>query len=315
MTIAFEHAMAAMGTVVSVQLVGGTPDARAARARDALQWVATVEATCSRFEPHSELRRLSATVDRDVAVSPLLFNALHVALQVAEESHGAFDPTVGAEMQARGFDRLWDSGESSAAHIPNKGAGATWRDVVLDHDAQSVRLLQPMLLDLGAIAKGLAVDLVARALADCEHYAVEAGGDLYVAGCNANGKPWRVAVQHPRQPDAWIASLPLRDLAMCTSGDYARRTDDGTQGHLIDPRARGGEIGPMHAGVAPLSSTVIAKQAMIADALATAVMVLGVDEGLQLLDAHGVDGIIVDQQLQLTTTRGMSQFDLTMWHA
>ena len=312
--------MAAMGTVVSVQIVGGTPASRAERAHAALQWVSTVEATCSRFREHSELRTLSATVDREVAVSTLLFNALHVALQVAEQSHGAFDPTVGVAMQARGFDRAWDSGASSRAQMPVETDVASWRDVVLDHHAQSVRLLRPLLLDLGAIAKGLAVDLVARDLADCEHYAVEAGGDMYVAGCNANGEPWRVGIQHPRQPGESFATLSLSNMAICTSGDYARRTADDTQSHLVDPREHIAAVSQLPSGTTSLatrlvSSTVIAPQAMIADALATAVMVLGVDEGITLLETQGVQGIVVDAQGNLTTTQGMSSFDLTMRNA
>ena len=312
--------MAAMGTVVSVQIVGGTPASRAERAHAALEWVSTVESTCSRFQPHSELRRLSATVGQDIAVSPLLFNALHVALQVAEQSHGAFDPTIGVEMQARGFDRAWDTGASSFARMPADTDVASWRDVVLDHSAQSVRLLRPLLLDLGAIAKGLAVDLVARELADCEDYAVEAGGDMYVAGHNANGQPWRVGIQHPRQPGESFATMSLSNMAVCTSGDYARRTADDTQSHLVDPRAHDVVVsrlpsGPTSLSTHPISSTVIAPQAMIADALATAVMVLGVNEGITLLETHGVQGIVVDTQLNLTTTQGMSPFDLTMRNA
>src|SRR5919199_272955 len=102
----------------------------------------------------------------------------------------------------------------------------SYRNVRLDPARRTVRLRRPLALDLGAVAKGLAVDLAARELAHCAGYAIDAGGDLYLGGRNAAGEPWRVGLRHPRRGDELLATLSLSDAAVCTSGDYERRSPD-----------------------------------------------------------------------------------------
>jgi thiamine biosynthesis lipoprotein len=295
-----------MGTVVTIHVVGHGSDRvedteRKKSVDDALAWFHEIERVCSRFDPRSELSQLSTRIGARVPVSELLFEAVRFALAVAEESGGAFDPTVGLPLEERGFNREYRSG--AIVRSPLEADGATYRDVHLDVDERTIMLARPLLLDLGAVAKGLAIDMAAReletrAFAD---FAIDAGGDLYLAGHNAAGRPWSVGVRHPRDARELYETLRVSNVAVCTSGDYERRIANGEgtiEHHIIDPRT-----GASASGAA--SVTVLASSAMVADALATAAFVLGPVEGIDLLERHGVDGLIITPALERFTTRGM----------
>jgi thiamine biosynthesis lipoprotein len=295
-----------MGTLVTIEILGadaGDDEIRAAERDEAIdrafQWFHEVESACSRFDPSSELRQLSAcAVGRAVPVSTLLYTALEFALAVAEDSNGALDPTIGAELEARGFARNYRDG-LVVAPLVGADAAVSFRDVHLDPDARTVALARPLVLDLGAVAKGLAVDLAARELQPFTNFAIDAGGDLYLGGRNANGEAWSVGVRHPRIEGLTIATLRVSDLAVCTSGDYERRQPDDAAGHhILDPRG-----GAPAADVA--SVTVVARSAMLADALGTAAFVLGPADGLRWIEAHGVEGLIVSPSLERFATKGL----------
>jgi thiamine biosynthesis lipoprotein len=292
------RAVPLFGTTVSIQIVGhgATPadrDARDAAIDRAFAWCRQVEAACSRFDETSELRQLCRTIGTPVTASDLLFEAIRFAIAVAEDTDGAFDPTIGAAMVARGFDRNYQTGARVEA---TPGAEtATYRDVRVDSRQRTIALVRPLLLDLGAVAKGLAIDLAARELRPFANFGIDAGGDLYLGGRNADEEAWSVGIRHPRLEHALIATVRVSDRAVCTSGDYERRSAAGS--HLLDNRT-----GRPAAGVA--SATAIAPTAMVADALATAAFVLGPDRGLALLERHGVEGLIVSPDLARAQTAG-----------
>ena len=175
----------------------------------------------------------------------------------------------------------------------------SYRDVRVDPERQTITLRRPLLLDLGAVAKGLAVDAAARELQPFEDFAIDAGGDLYLGGRNAEGAPWSVGIRHPRIDGQLIDVLRVSDQAVCTSGDY-ERTVTGVEGehHIVNPRT-----GASPTDVA--SVTVVAPSAMVADALATAAFVLGPADGIALLERHGVDGLIVTNALERSETSGL----------
>jgi thiamine biosynthesis lipoprotein len=295
-----------MGTVVTMHVVrGGEEHPREASQGEqavekAFEWFARVEECCTRFEPNSEMMQLTTQIGVPVRVSTLLFEAVRFALAVAEESAGAFDPTVGYAMERRGFNIEHRTGKKIESALDD-GASVSYRDVCLDADKKTITLLRPLILDLGAVAKGLAVDLAARELHPFQNFAIDAGGDLYVGGNNPDGERWSIGIRHPRRENELIDSLRVSDCAVCTSGDYERRsaTDDGH--HILDPRK-----GSSADGVA--SVTVIAPNAMLADALATAAFVLGPAEGIRLFGRLGVDGLIITPQLERYATRGMSDY-------
>jgi thiamine biosynthesis lipoprotein len=292
-----------MGTVVNIQVVRTADQALDRLAPDAIEramnWFRTVESSCNRFDPSSEVRQLSRQIGVAVPVSAILFEAVQFALAVAEESDGAFDPTVGVAMEEHGFDREYQSGASTASGVRERGT-VKYRDVGLDVDARTITLQKPLLLDLSAVAKGLAIDLAARELASYGHFAVDAGGDLYAAGLNPHARPWSVGIRHPRETDQCIEIVQLSNAAMCTSGDYERRrpADDGGH-HILDARTR-------ESPAAVASATVIARSAMVADALATAAFVLGPADGVQLLERSGVMGVMFTPGLERFSTTGMA---------
>jgi thiamine biosynthesis lipoprotein len=297
----YVHTFAPMGTVVTIQVVGHGEDEqqrdeRAECVSRAAGWFESIEKSCSRFDSASELRQLTETIGTPVHVSAMLFEALRFAIAVAEESDGAFDPTVGQRMEARGFDRNYQTGDRVASRV-HTSDGVSWRDVMLDAPSQSVTLRKPLVLDLGAVAKGLAVDVAARELEPFENFAVDAGGDLYLGGRNAAGDPWSVGIRHPRDRSLF-ETLHVSNTAVCTSGDYEKRSESDPQvHHLMD--ARTGET------AASLTSvTVVAPSAMVADALATAAFALGPSDGLSFLERHGVRGIMITPSLErLETTK------------
>jgi len=310
-----------MGTLVTIDVVGNVvghglsqgPAQLEAAVERAFGWFRQIEECCSRFEPRSELVRLSAHVGVPVPASAILYEAVQFALTVAEETGGAFDPTVGSAMEMRGFNRDYRSGRPVHS-APEHGGAATYRDVRLDPHRKNITLLRPLLLDLGAVAKGLAIDMAAHELRPFENFAINAGGDIYVSGHNPQGGPWSVGIRHPRVPDALCDSLLVSDRAVCTSGDYERRCpaetgpDAETDGHhILDLRAAR-SVSSARSGCsahAAASVTVIAPTAMLADALSTAAFVLGPAEGIALLERLGVDGVIISPTLERHATRGM----------
>lgn len=298
---ALRQTRVAMDTTVSFVVVprAGEDDVAAAVER-AFGWFRKVEDCASRFEPGSEVLELTRRPGVARPVSPMLFEMTRFALAVAHASDGAFDPTVGHALEARGFNRSYrtghriDSGLSSAPAV-------SYRDVRLDAERSTITLLRPLILDLGAVAKGFAIDLAARELAPFGSYLIEAGGDVYVAGRNPEGKSWQVGIRHPREPDALMDVLRPSDVAVCTSGDYERVADGAEGHHILDPRTG-------HAAPAVASVTVVAATAMVADALGTAAFVLGPERGIEFLADQGVDGLIVSTALGRHATPGFTRF-------
>ena len=274
---------AVMGTLVTID--AAAPEAAFERS---FGWFHEVEACCSRFNSSSEMMQLIPGTP--MAASPILFEAVRFALTMAEESGGAFDPTVGHRMAARGFNREHRTGE--IAEPVNADDDVSYRDVQLDAEARTILLRRPLRLDLGAVAKGLAVDAAARELEPFHNFAIDAGGDLYLGGHNPQGEPWSVGIRHPRHDRELIDRLRVSNQAVCTSGDYERGE------HILNPRT----------GAAPhsvASATVVAPGAMLADTLATAAFVLGPEDGISFLTRMGVEGLIVTPDLQRFETRGL----------
>jgi thiamine biosynthesis lipoprotein len=297
---------ALMGTIVTIHVVGPRRDdadqqhtiETAASLERAFGWFRRVEECCTRFDPQSEVMRLTARIGVPVPASEMLYEAVQFALAVAEESGGAFDPTVGRQMEARGFNREHRTGQIVRTALESDGS-ASYKDVRLDPGRRTITLTRPLILDLGAVAKGLAIDMAARELRPFDDFAIDAGGDLYLGGCSPDGTPWSIGIRHPRRDHQLIDTLRVSNAAVCTSGDYERRISGVDEGHhILDPRT-----GASANGVA--SVTVVAPTAMAADALATAAFVLGPSDGIRLLERQGVDGLIVTPTLERHSTPGM----------
>ena len=284
-----------MGTLVTMQVEA--PDGGEAIER-AFGWFREIESRCTRFDPQSELMQLTTRIGVPVAVSPIVFEAVRFAISVARDTEGAFDPAIGHRMEARGFNREDRTGRIVRTRIAAPD-NVSFRDVHVDEKAQTVTLARPLVLDLGAVAKGLAIDAAARELQPLSDFAIDAGGDLYLGGSNPQGAPWSVGIRHPRSAGESIHAMRISNQAVCTSGDYERVVAaDAGEHHILNP----------HSGTSPravASATVVAPSAMLADALATAAFVLGPVDGIRLLERQGVDGLIVTPELERFQTRGL----------
>ncbi len=239
----------------------------------AFAWFYQVEECCTRFDPSSELARLSAQIGVAVPASAILFQAVQFALAVAEESGGAFDPTVGSAMETRGFQsRVSRSGRAVriAPEPVNAATQVSSHQPSLSRCAPRSRAqddcqhwLRPLLFDSGAVAKGLAIDMAANELRPFANFAINAGGDVYVGGHNAQGALWSVGIRHPRVPGALFETLRVSNSAVCTSGDYERRCSVEASGgvetagdiktevaghHILDPPALESQRGRLHSG-------------------------------------------------------------------
>lgn len=277
---------ASMGTTWSVQVLAGREAERLrAPIEAALQLVV---AQMSTWEAGSVLSRFNAGAAGSRHAMPAeLAQVVECALDVAARSGGAFDPTVGPLVDLWGFGPR-DRAQDGARRRPPEAAIAATRERCgygrLERDGND--LLQPggLALDLSAIAKGYAVDLVASRLRSlgAADALVEIGGELLAMGQRPDGVAWRVGIAAPRmnagdEPVAAV-DLALRDRAIATSGDHWNAyADDGVEyAHTIDPRTGH----PAATGFA--SVTVAHRSCMLADAWATALTCLSLEEGYAL---------------------------------
>ncbi len=290
-----------MGTVVSIRLVG---EGSVAHMRDsidrAIHAMRSTEEACSRFDAASSLRDLCRRPGEWVAVPAALFQALSIAREMAELTGGVFDPTVGRALELQGFNRHYLTGDESDSQVPD--AGASWHDIELNPDGMQVRLATPMLLDLGAVAKGLAVDLAAHELGSWPGFSIDAGGDVLVAGSDPEGAMWRVGIEHPLAPDSLLAQLELTNMAICTSGNYKRRSaENEAVHHLWDPSQN-------HSAEGLKSCTVVAPQAVLADVVSTAAFVLGPKRALSFIEEMDLAGVVVHEDMTVQMTKSMGGY-------
>lgn len=283
----FRRARVLMGTVVEITLLdGGAESDLEAAMEAAFNAMAEVEARMSAHRDDSETARLNVAAG-PLEVSAATAEVLELGLRVAAASGGAFDLTLGRLKALWGFDgdgpRVPDDAEIAAAlrgigpeALRLEGRRVTKGDAALG-------------IDLGAIAKGYAVDRAVAALqaAGIRRASVNAGGDLRLLG-DHDGRPWRIGIQHPRDPQGVLVTLELADVAVVTSGDYERffEVDGVRYHHILDPRDG-------RPATACQSVTVVAATAAEADALATAAFVLGPEAGRLLVESRGGLALIV----------------------
>lgn len=305
-----------------VRVVVYAPRSRAEAAADAaMAEVSRLDLLWDPHQPQSDVARVNAAAGlAPVPVSPETVELASLALQVARESGGAFDPTI------RPLSAVWGFGESASegfvgAHtVPDAAERASalalvnWRDLQVDPDAGTLYLTREgMGLEFGAIAKGYAARLVRDRLAaeSVQAALVQLGGSIALLGQRPEGGAWQIAVQHPRLSDQYLATLSLTGGFADTAGDYQRYFEhDGVRyHHILDPAT-----GAPARGMA--SVTVVAPQGEWADAYATAAFVLGMDEGYRFLVDHGVEGLLVSDRGEVRLTPGMADLarvDVGSW--
>jgi thiamine biosynthesis lipoprotein len=247
-----------------------------------------VVAQMSHWDRDSLLSRFNrAPAGTWVALPPEFCAVMDYALWAMDVSGGAYDPAAGALVNLWGFGpaRRYDH---AGFYAPDAEAIARVRRARVELDRAGRRLLQPggALLDLSSIAKGFAVDRLALCLErhGLHHYLVEVGGELRGAGVKPDGHPWWVEIEAMPDAGSVQAIVALHGLSIATSGDYRQYfTQDGRRvSHTLDPRTGR----PIANGVA--SVTVLAPTCMAADALSTALAVLGPVDGLAFAERRAL---------------------------
>jgi thiamine biosynthesis lipoprotein len=269
----------AMGTLYSVQVVMNPGDAAAkGRAQTAIdRELALVDRLFSKWNPESELSRFNAHGSSEpFAVSAEMVEVVLIAGRAAEKTGGAFDATVAPLVEAWGFG---PGGRPPGTPSPDVVAAARARVgyalLSADPARLTIRKTRPdVAIDLDGLVGGWLADGIAAALAALGYgdVLVDAGGELAARGHSASGGHWRIAVESPAGARARAPTITLDDAAVATSGDYRKfwTDDEGRRrSHIIDPRT--GQ--PIAHGLA--SATVVHANGAWADAIGTALLVLG----------------------------------------
>ncbi len=280
-----------MGTLFEVSVWAPGKEAEARRAIGAaLDGAQRLERQISSWVAESETSALNRGAGGPAQpVSAALRTLLAISLEWSARTEGAFDVTGGP------LYALWREARA-AGEVPTPAAIARARRAVgyqkLRLVGDTARLLKPgMALDFGGVGKGFAADRMAEALREAgwRDFTIEAGGDVVVGGTRG-GAPWTVGVRDPRRAGL-LARFPASECAVATSGDYEAfvMVEGERHGHLLDPRT-----GRAARGVA--SATVVALRGADADALATALPVLGAERGLELVESlRGYEALLVSE--------------------
>jgi thiamine biosynthesis lipoprotein len=260
--------------------------------------LARVDRLFSRWRPESDVSRLGAHASTEpFPVSPETVAVLELARQVSELTGGAFDVTVAPLVEAWGFgpgDR--PPGVPGADALAALRARVGYRQLTVDPVRRTVAKARPDVgCDVAALAGGWASDRIAAAIAALGHpdVLVDVGGEVTARGRRPDGGPWRVAIEWPDGARDRTLVIALEDATVATSGDYRNAWTDGEgrrRSHIIDPRT--GE--PIAHGLA--SASVVDRDGARADALATALLVLGPDEGRALAAREGLAARLVRRE-------------------
>lgn len=260
-----------------------------------------IEKLISSWDPNSQTSLINNNAGiRAVKIEQELFDLIDRALRISKLTDGAFDISYAS------MDNIWMFDGSMTSMPSEKAIRASvekvgYKNIVLDPDERSVFLKrQGMKIGFGAIGKGYAADM-AKALLIKNGVAsgiINASGDMSTWGKQPNGEAWKVAITNPLDKEKAFALLPITNGAVVTSGNYEKFVilNGKRYSHIIDPRT-----GVPSSGV--LSATVFAPKAEIADALATAIFVMGSDVGINRINQlPNIECVVIDELGNLHTS-------------
>ena len=292
-----------MGTLVEITVHESDKELAQKAINKSFSEMSRLEKIMSSYLPGSELSKLNASAEKKskVSVSSDLLKVIQRGVYWGMLSNGAFDISIGPAT------KLWKfSSGSPSLPDSNQLLNATnlinYKDIVIDDSSVSLKKTG-MSLNLGAIGKGYAVDQAIDVLKKMKIKSglINAGGDLMAFGLKKT-KSWHIGIQHPRKPEQIIASLDVKDKAVATSGDYQRYfiKDKIRYHHILDPK----NGWPANQTI---SATVIANTVMDADAVSTALFVLGKNKGITFINSlKGFEGMIVSSLGSVTYSSGFN---------
>lgn len=297
-----------MGTFVQIRVFIDEPESSRSPAKDevvtglierAFAEIRRLEGLMTTWRDDSEISRINAAAGQSaVPVSPEVMEVIERSLAFSRMSGGAFDISFYALKGLWRFDDDLTPALPDPVELRRRLPLINWRLIAVDRPNHSVRLGKPgMAINLGGIGKGYAVDAAVTVLkrGGLKNGLVQAGGDLMIFG-SKGGQPFMAGVRDPRSPDPqdYFAVCPIIDHAFSTAGDYERAfiypKDKKRYHHILDPRTG-------YPARAARSVTVYAKDATTADGLDDAILIMGVQRGLQLIESIPDAGaIIVDSK-------------------
>ena len=298
-----EDTQSIMGTSIHVELWSESPEAGRQAIEAVMREMHRINQLMSPYIKTSELSQLNTLADQQpVKVSTELYDLIALSVELAKETQGAFDITFASV----GYLYDYRSNQKPAqGTIDDLLSAINYRHIVFHPQQSEISFSHTKVkIDLGGIAKGHAVDNAIEILKrrGIEHGLVSAGGDTKLLS-DRLGHPWMVGIRDPRNADKQAVVLPLSDTALSTSGDYERyfEQDGERYHHILSPKT--GE-----SAYEVQSVSIIGPRSTLTDALSTAVFVLGVQQGMDLLNrTPGYDGIIVDNLRKLHYSNALAQ--------
>lgn len=292
-----------MGTEVSVYLWHDDIEIGAQLVEDVFVEVSRIDRLMSTYiedSKISDINRLAA--EEPVIAGDELFELIRRSLDISVLTHAAFDITYDSAGQHYDFRNGQRPDEATVAAAREL---IDYRFVALDQAAGTVSFKERgVRINLGGIAKGYVVERGIDILRTrgVEHAMVTAGGDTRLLG-DRRGRPWMVGIRDPRNDGQVAISVPLADEAISTSGDYERYfEEDGIRYHHILQPDTGKPANGVH------SASVFGPDAVLTDALSTAVFVLGVDQGLRLITTlPDYESIVIDDAGRIFYSDGLRQ--------
>jgi thiamine biosynthesis lipoprotein len=302
---AYTSTRSIMDTTVTVTVLGPNETLAHGSIEKAFERIEYVDGLMNNYDNNSELSLLNRQ-GYITDTNPDLIYVVDRSRYYSETSQGAFDVSILPLLD------LWKSkfspGGTHTAPTEDE-INETLRLVnysAIRVDNNNITLEKNMMLTLGGIAKGYAVDLAVESLIEdgVESGFVNAGGDGRYLGAKEGGIPWRVGLQNPEKSDDVVAVMDLEDMAVATSGNYERYFNETARvSHISDPRTG-------YPSQDLISATVIADTAMDADAFATALFVMGEKDGMEMIEElEGVECLIITEDRRIIRSSGFSQYE------
>lgn len=308
----FSFSRLLMGTPFTILIDDPVSEAQAQKsAFAAFTEIARIESLMSEWRADSEVSAINRRAGQSpVSVSRETRAVIQKSLTVSARSRGAFDITWAA------FRGLWSfesPGQIPAADTVRKRLNAVgWQHIKVDSQQGTVFIGKPdVQIGMGGIAKGYGIDRAVSVLQThgLKQFLVNGGGDLVGVGSKRSGASWMVGVQHPRKKGQMLTRLPVADGAVVSSGDYERFFErDGVRYHHILDLKTG------YPAQKSIAVTVQAPSATMADALCTAIFVLGPDDGLRFAEEmEDVEVAILAPDGRIARSKGMTRYFPPRW--
>jgi thiamine biosynthesis lipoprotein len=291
-----------MGTVIEITLQGDDDQAAKKASLQAFQEIKRIEQMMSPWIETSDVSCLNRSAGKEWGkVSPETFDVIQRSQKISGLSEGAFDITIAPLTQL--WRKARERGVPPLSEEVKKVLGlVNFRNISTRSGGKVFLKERGMAIDLGGIAKGYAVDRAFEILTSLgyKNLIVNAGGDLRTRGLK-NNEPWSIGIQHPRSAEKVMATVSVSDSAIATSGDYEKffLHQDKRYHHILNPKTGFPADGCQ-------SVTILSKDGMTADGLATAVFVFGPAKGYALCQRlEGVECFIVDREGRTVMTPGL----------